>query len=72
MQPPFVAATETTSRLVHPATFVDIYLEILVLYLCANLRLSILDFLDLFRNRISSKIVVGFGDLHSSYSITIF
>ena len=43
MQPPFVAATETTRRLVHPATFVDIYLERLVLYLCANLRLYILN-----------------------------
>ena len=43
MQPPFVAATETTSRLVHPATIADIYLDILVLYLCANLRLYILN-----------------------------
>ncbi len=46
MQPPFVAATETTTRLVHPATIADIHLDILV-FVC-YLRLQILDLVDLF------------------------
>lgn len=53
MQQPFVAATETTNQVVHPATNVDIYLDILVLYLCANLRLHL------------ESLLVAFGASHA-------